>query len=894
MNSLRPLLRLAWREVTRHKARAALVVGLVALMVGSAVAAATIVRTTTSTEEDFLASEFGAADAIVHISNSLDDSFFDGLSEAELEAALTTGRFELTDNNIADVAAAAEEVLGGQSTIARSAWPDINQQTDGPFSTFRGASLNIAALDLNDTVFDGRYELLEGRLPQSDAETVLTPRALQTQDVVVGDRLVIAETEFTIVGEVARAGSSFSGIAVLSPAGFDRLELDSQLISSEILLAGSNINLGAEFEATNEIAVAADVPPSQLRVSNRATYETGFFGRREGFVDAGRPEQLSTLVAALFAVQVALVAAAAFAVGVARRTRQFGQLQATGADNLQLRRTVLLEAGVNGLLGAAIGSALGLGVTALAWSQGWLDTVGERFPFDLRWNVIDLIGPAAVGILAAVAAAWWPTRKLRTLAPASALADHLPMTEPKVNAPLVGLLALIGGTFLLIAVTSTQQFYDSGDLGAALLVVSVLAMFGGSLSVIGLLIHRIGERADRFPLLARIVTRNSARHQGRSWVAVAALVAVVVLPIVIGASTKAYPTSYSTGPDENGWVNVNVETDGEIEGLDTFFADLGEGVEDEIEPVQQFTVVRERYQATGLPSYFTLVSEAERSRQSEGFFSGPQLDAVRATPGVLAALDLDTSFWENPSAPEALVAFGSRSSLRANESTLVRDDIELTHELVSAPFLDYESWVLVPPSVEEQFDLVMDPRSLHVELGRVVNDGDEATIVAIANDSWAATVDIDPFEFNNDENFLGTWVDIGNDSGGLTATQAAWVAIGGFTALAIFISIVTSALAAVEVDKEISTMIAAGAPPSMRRRLLGAQTAYHLFLAALIGIPLAVLLFWAATRADDFGPTGLTLPWTSIAVMAFLVPLTVGVAVALVFRNGRPAVSRRI
>ena len=418
-------------------------------------------------------------------------------------------------------------------------------------------------------------------------------------------------------------------------------------------------------------------------------------------------------------------------------------------------------------------------------------------------------------------------------------------------------------------------------------------MFGGALSVIGLLIHRIGERADGFPLLARIVTRNSARHQARSWVAVAALVAVIVLPIVIGASTKAYPTSYSSGPDEAGWVRVNVDSGGELEGREAFFADLDKRVESDIAPVQQFTVVHERYDVTGFQNHFTLL-ETLPDGEFTNFFSGPSLEAVRGTPSVLTALGLDGSFWENPSAPEAVVAFGSRSSLRAGEATLLREDVELTYDLIDAPFLDYQDWVLVSPEVEQRFDLDLEPRSLFFELGRVVSDSDEAAIANIANSVWTETVThVRPVE-ENENNFVSAWIDLGSDTGGPTVTQAVWIAIGGFTALAILISLVTSALAAVEVDKEISTMIAAGAPPSMRRRLLGAQTAYHLFLAALIGIPLAVLLFWAATRADDFGPTGLTLPWTSIAVMALLVPLTVGVAVALVFRNGQPAVSRRV
>ena len=883
MNGLRPLIRLAWREVTGHKARTALVVGLVALMVGVAVAAGTIARTTTANDEDFLTSEFGSADVILHLDGQFRRS--DGfLSSAVADAVdpLNPELSTLTDDEIARIVAAAEDALGSEGVVAQSAWLQTSAGTGGPFLTSGSSGINVAGLDLSEPVFDERYQLLDGRLPNGDSELALTPRALNNHEREVGDPFAIGNEEFTIVGEVARAGSSYSGVAILTPAAFGDLDLAPETISTEVLFADTGPVLRRSATA-DQIAEAADVP-IDLWLTSRDTEGSEFIQIGGGFVDVGRPEQLSTLVAALFAVQVALVAAAAFAVGVARRTRQFGQLQATGASNAQLQQVVLIQAGLTGLIGAVFGAALGIGAATFAWSQGWLDTLGDRFPIDFRWNVGDLIGPLIVGVGAAVIAAWWPTRRLKSLAPASALADHIPISQPTAKAPLWGLLALAGGTLLLVAVTGTDFLFDSGDLGTALLVIAVLAMFGGALSSIGLLLHLVGERADRFGLLARIVTRNSARHKARSWVAVGALVAVVILPVVIGAATKAYPGSFASAADNNGWIELQVRSDSTLEGTSDFFAALDQRVGDELSPVDRFTVIGERFPFNGPADYFFL----EPTDPQAQIRSSSPLEAVRGTAPVLEAAGLDANLWSAPDAPDAVVLPGRDSLSRNFDAVLVRGNETLSFTVAdTAPFLNYESWAIVSPETEARFDLDMEERSLFLDVGARSTPEDEEALASIANDVWSRTITggINPT--------TSAWIDAIRGNSGPTVAQTVWISIGGFAALAILISLVMSSLAAVEVDKEISTMIAAGAPPTMRRRLLGAQTTYHLFIAAAIGIPLALLMYWAATRADDFGPDGPTFPWTSMAVMGLVVPIVVGLAVAAIFRNGRPAVSRR-
>ena len=881
MNALRPLLRLAWREVTGHKARTALVLGLVTLMVGAAVAAGTIARTTSTTDDDFTTSQFAGAEAILHIqSGFFVESFEDPFVEDERR---------LTDEQLASLIETAAATFGTRGVQAQSIWVGgAVTDTGGPFRTPQTESLTVTALDLADPIVAPRYHRLSGRAPEAVDEVALTPRALDQQDREIGDTISIVNTEFTIVGEFARIGESFTEAALIRPEAVEELDIRVEQGSTEILFEdGSffdNITSRRTEAIQAQIATTAGVPFESFWISFRDQYDDNF-GFGGGFVNAGRPEQLSTLVAALFAVQVALVAAAAFAVGVARRTRQFGQLQATGASNPQLQQVVLIQAGITGLLGALVGTGLGFGIAFTAWTQGWLDNAGGRFPIDFRWSILDLVGPLLVGVGAAVAAAWWPTRRLRNLPPASALADHIPISRPTPRTPVLGLVALAGGTFLLLAVTGLDLFFGGSDFGTLLLVIAVLAMFGGALSSVGMLVHKIGERADRLGLLPRIVARNSARHQARSWVAVGALVAVVILPVVLGASTKAYPNSFANSAQADGWLRLQLWSDTTIEGQEAFFSELEQRVDRDLAPNNNFVVFGEDQRFSRSTSDFF-----ELSVPQNNFNPFTSLEAIRGSSEILTAAGLDPDLWSQPNAPEAVVVPGMRERAGTFDGPVTRG-VETVSFFVAEPadFLSYETWLLVSPETEQRFDLSLPPRQLFTEIDDIATVEDQEVLANLANTVW-----IDTFGTRASTAGVEGFVDVNSGLSGPTATQAAWIAIGGFTVLAIIISLVTSSLAAVEVDKEISTMIAAGAAPSMRRRLLGAQTAYHLFIAAVIGIPLALLMFWAATRADEFGPSGLTFPWTSMAMMGLVVPVIVGLAVAAIFRNGQPSVSRRV
>jgi len=109
---------------------------------------------------------------------------------------------------------------------------------------------------------------------------------------------------------------------------------------------------------------------------------------------------------------------------VAKRAQQFallGVLGLTGRERLQL---VLIESLALGLVGSALGIALGTGLAALALRLLGGDLGGGYFAGArpaLQWNGWAALSYGALGVVAAGVGGWWPARAAQKLPPAQTL-----------------------------------------------------------------------------------------------------------------------------------------------------------------------------------------------------------------------------------------------------------------------------------------------------------------------------------------------------------------------------------------------------------------------------------------------------------------------------------------
>jgi putative ABC transport system permease protein len=133
-----------------------------------------------------------------------------------------------------------------------------------------------------------------------------------------------------------------------------------------------------------------------------------------------------------FAITRALewVAMAVAALGVANtvlaivleRRREVGVLRALGATRAQVGGIVLCEAGLIGLLGSALGVAVGFAVSLVLIRVVNLQSFGWTIGFS--WGVTEVIGAALLAFVAAVAAGWFPARHAAGLPFVEVLTDE--------------------------------------------------------------------------------------------------------------------------------------------------------------------------------------------------------------------------------------------------------------------------------------------------------------------------------------------------------------------------------------------------------------------------------------------------------------------------------------
>ncbi len=132
-----------------------------------------------------------------------------------------------------------------------------------------------------------------------------------------------------------------------------------------------------------------------------------------GAVDAalGRVFSLFDALAIVAVIVAALGIINTLTMNVLERVREIGVLRAAGMTTRQVRRTVVIEAGILGVAGSILGILTGIvaGAVMVAIAGG-----GAGLGFGLPWGSIALA--AALGIGLSMVAAWYPARLASRLA----------------------------------------------------------------------------------------------------------------------------------------------------------------------------------------------------------------------------------------------------------------------------------------------------------------------------------------------------------------------------------------------------------------------------------------------------------------------------------------------
>lgn len=400
-----------------------------------------------------------------------------------------------------------------------------------------------------DPRFEGRFSLIDGRAPTSADEVLVTPATLERIDSSIGGTLASADGDDTYrITGTFRAAWVSAGDAAVAFFDADRFASaeNTKWYLPELSLTWEDVQ---ELNAQGVVAYARDVvldPPP-------FTFPDGW-----EYVDANtqRMNNMLAMAAALAAGGVAagymvvMLAGAAFAVSARRQQRALAIAASVGADARDLRRTVVLQGTVLGLVAGAIGTVLGVGIGLLVVH---LSDDGSRTLFwglHVPWEM--LIGIAVFAAIVGTVSALVPARGVARTDTISALRGARRPVSVTAARPLWGsLLVLIGvGVTIVCGVAAAaiavneQIAWDSplrwmpvvGIIGGPILAqLGILLSGRWLLWLASLVLARVG-------IAARMASRDALANGARTvpaFAAIAATVFVGVFAVGLGTMTVA-------------------------------------------------------------------------------------------------------------------------------------------------------------------------------------------------------------------------------------------------------------------------------------------------------------------------------------------------------------------
>ncbi|MYR23758.1 FtsX family ABC transporter permease [Streptomyces sp. SID6137] len=389
-------------------------------------------------------------------------------------------------------------------------------------------------------------ELTSGHAPHGPGEALLDADTAGRRKVRIGDTLTV------------QAQPGMFRVRVVGIATFTTTNPGAALLFLDPAVAGRRL-LGSPARATAiSVDAARGVSDEQLehRVvaalgTHAATYDVKTANEQAKsaaaslgtFLDVIKYVMLGFAGIALL-VGVFLIVNT-FSMLIAQRTRELGLLRALGADRRQVRRSVLTEALLLGLVGSTLGLAAGIGLA--------FGLIGLMRAFGMNLNAAQMVigwgTPVAayvVGLGVTFVAAYLPARRAAAVSPMAALADAevagvgKPLRARAIAGAAVGAL---GAAALAGCAAATRTGPAAALLGAGVALTLIATVVAGPL-LVRPVIRVLGAGFPAvFGAVGRMSRRNALRNPRRTGATAAAL--MVGLALVGGMSVASASMSAS-------------------------------------------------------------------------------------------------------------------------------------------------------------------------------------------------------------------------------------------------------------------------------------------------------------------------------------------------------------
>ncbi|WP_432136895.1 ABC transporter permease [Streptomyces sp. bgisy154] len=513
------MLKATLRSFLAHKGR--LLLSALAVLLSVAFVAGSLIfsDTVTRTFDRLFAST--AADVTVEPKDDLDSSVPTG--------AVQTVPASLVDRvrGVPGVASAHAEVAVENITVVDSRNENVGPTTGAP----------TIAVDWYVTD-RSPVELTSGHAPRGADEAILDADTADKKHLGIGDTLTV----------LAQPGSF--EVEVVGIATFTTTNPGAALVFVDPEAAAVKLLGSADRATAISVDAAPGVSDAELKQRVAAALGSGSYEVKTadeqaesaaaelgGFLDVIKYVMLgfagiSVLVGVFLIVNT-------FSMLIAQRTRELGLLRALGADRRQVRRSVLTEAVLLGLVGSTLGLATGIGLAAgLIKLMGTFGMNLKATEMVIGWGTP--VAAYAVGLGVTFVAAYLPARRAATVSPMAALTDAemAGVGRPlKVRAVVGSVVGAFGAAALAGCAAATKTSSAASLLGLGVVLTLVATVIAGPLLVRPVIRVLGGAFPALFGSIGRMSQRNALRNPRRTGATAAAL--MVGLALVGGMSVAS-------------------------------------------------------------------------------------------------------------------------------------------------------------------------------------------------------------------------------------------------------------------------------------------------------------------------------------------------------------------
>ncbi|WP_327253073.1 ABC transporter permease [Streptomyces sp. NBC_01244] len=691
---------------------------------------------------------------------------------------------------------------------------------------------------------DPRYAFTEGNGPAGAGEIALDKETAKRGKYKVGDKVRVADNgpakEYTLAGVfttedgAVNAGGSLvlfdtptAQQLYLQPGYYDELAVSAKAgASADRLLTEIKPIVGKDAKAQTG---------AQLAAEQAKDIEAGMGSMNQMLLTFA----LISLFVGIFLIYNT------FTMLVAQRTKELALLRAVGANRGQVKRSVLAEALVVGVISSAIGLIAGVGLA-----------VGMRSAmnaFDVKIPAGPLVvAPATIaaaigiGIVVTMLAAWLPARRTAKISPVAAMGSaHLPASAKSLvlrnsiggAVTLLGLLGILGG-----AMTGKEGKMLIGA-GAFLTMIGIIILLPALSRPVIAAVRPLLEKV--FGVAGKLAAQNAVRNPRRTAVTAASLAigltlvtALSVLGITMGKAIDRMTTD-------------NLRADYTV-SMGQSFGSLDASVIPALEKAPGVTAV---------------------SPQQAGDFRVGDGDSYRSVSGVNPAtigklLNFDVLSGQLTSLAKGEVAVAEKTA--KEEGLSVGSTLKVT-------FLDNKKANLKVGAVYKDMEGMLSPYVIDSGILDKHSEKPYLREVLVKMDGGPSAKGeqalVDALGKNPAITFA-TQQDIRNEMGGMINT--ALNIMYGLLAMALIISVLgvvnTLAMSVYERTQEIGMLRAIGLDRGRVKNMIRLEAIVISLFGAVIGVALGTFIAWAVgeTIKGSIPSYALVIPFDRIAIFMLL------------------------